>query len=394
MKGLSTQYYLVRMIHQILTATDKNSKREAKEVIIQMIDWKAAFDRQCHRLGILSFINNGVRKTLIPILISYFQDRQMAVKWNGHISSPYPLPGGGAQGGQLGQLEYLSQSNDNVDFLSAEEKFKFIDDLSILEMLNLVMCGISSYNFKQHVASDIGVHGQYLPADNIHSQSYMDKICQWTEDRQMELNATKTKFMVVNFTNNFQFNTRIKLGETLLEEVKECRLLGLTLTNQLSWQQNTQNIVKKANTRMIILQKLYEFNLPADEMLGIYILFIRCMVEYCCVVWHSSITVEESCSIERVQKTALRIILRENYTDYSSALQLTGLDRLQDRRTKLSLTFAKKCLKSNSNIGDLFPLNVKLVNTRQHEKYFVTPARTERLAKSAVPYLQRLLNDQ
>jgi hypothetical protein len=101
-------------------------------------------------------------------------------------------------------------------------------------------------------------------------------------------------------------------------------------------------------------------------------------------VCHSSITVEEVSSIERVQKTALRIILRENYTDYSSALQLTGLDRLHERRTKLSLTFAKKCLKSKKN-EDLFPLNVKLVNTRQHEKYFVTPARTERLAKSAVP---------
>ena len=192
----------------------------------------------------------------------------MAVKWNGHMSSPYPLPGGGAQGGQLGQIEYLSQSNDNVDFLSTEEKFKFIDDLSTLEMLNLVMSGISSYNFRQHVASDIGVHGQYLPVENIESQLYLDKICQWTEDRQMELNITKTKFMVINFTNNFQFNTRIKLGDTLLEEVKECRLLGLTLTNQLSWHQNTQNIVKKANPRMIILQKLYEFNLPTEEMLS------------------------------------------------------------------------------------------------------------------------------
>ena len=281
----------------------------------------------------------------------------------------------------MGQIEYLSQSNDNVDFLSTEEKFKFIDDLSTLEMLNLVMSGISSYNFKQHVASDIGVHGQFLPVENIESQLYLDKICQWTEDRQMELNATKTKFMVINFTNNFQFNTRIKLGDTLLEEVKECRLLGLTLTNQLSWHQNTQNIVKKANTRMIILQKLYSFNLPTEEMLNIYILFIRCMVEYCCVVWHSSITVEEGYSIERVQKTALRIILRENYTDYSSALQVTGLDRLHDRRTKLSLAFAKKCLKNNKN-DDLFPLNVKSVNTRQHEKYFVTPARTERLARS------------
>ena len=168
-----------------------------------MIDWKAAFDRQCHRLGILSFINNGVRKSLIPILISYFQDRQMAVKWNGHLSKPYPLPGGGAQGGQLGQLEYLSQSNDNVNFLSKEEKFKFIDDLSILELINLVMSGMSSYNFKQHVASDIGVHGQYLPPKNINSQEYMDRVCNWTDDMQMALNLTKTKFMVINFTKKF-----------------------------------------------------------------------------------------------------------------------------------------------------------------------------------------------
>ena len=390
-KGLSTQHYLVRMIHQILTATDRNSKQEAKAVIIQMIDWKAAFDRQCHRLGILSFINNGVRKSLIPILISYFQDRQMAVKWNGHLSSPYPLPGGGAQGGQLGQIEYLSQSNDNVTFLSKEEKFKFIDDLSVLEMLNLVMSGISTYNFKHHVASDIGVHGQYLPTENIQSQLYLDKICQWTEDRQMALNASKTKYMVINFTKNFQFNTRIKLDNTLLQEVEECRLLGLTISNQLSWNQNTHNIVKKANMRMIILHKLYDFNLPTEELLDIYILFIRCMVEYCCVVWHSSITEEECTDIERVQKTALRIILGDTYTDYRSALELTGLDSLRDRRTQLSLTFAKKCVKNND---DLFPINFKTVNTRPHEKYFVTPARTERLAKSTVPYLQRLLNDK
>ena len=379
------------MIHQILTATDRNSKQEAKAVIIQMIDWKAAFDRQCHRLGILSFINNGVRKSLIPILISYFQDRQMAVKWNGHLSSPYPLPGGGAQGGQLGQIEYLSQSNDNVTFLSKEEKFKFIDDLSVLEMLNLVMSGISTYNFKHHVASDIGVHGQYLPTENIQSQLYLDKICQWTEDRQMALNASKTKYMVINFTKNFQFNTRIKLDNTLLQEVEECRLLGLTISNQLSWNQNTHNIVKKANMRMIILHKLYDFNLPTEELLDIYILFIRCMVEYCCVVWHSSITEEECTDIERVQKTALRIILGDTYTDYRSALELTGLDSLRDRRTQLSLTFAKKCVKNND---DLFPINFKTVNTRPHEKYFVTPARTERLAKSTVPYLQRLLNDK
>ena len=106
-----------------------------------------------------------------------------------------------------------------------------------------------------------------------------------------------------------------------------------------------------------------------------------------CVVWHSSITEEENLSIEQIQKTALRIILKEQYSDYNSALQITGIKRLNYRRKHLCLTFARKCLKSEKT-ADLFPLNLKVVNTRPHEKFYVTPARTERLACSTVPYLQ------
>ena len=98
------------------------------------------------------------------------------------------------------------------------------------------MCGISTYNFKQHVASDIGSHGQYLPSENFKSQSYLDLIQSWTEENQMALNKTKTKYMVINFTKKFQFSTRLTLENQLLEEVSECKLLGLTLTNQLTWQ--------------------------------------------------------------------------------------------------------------------------------------------------------------
>ena len=89
------------MIHTILTAVDRNSKSEANAVVVQLIDWQSAFDRQCQ----------------CPLLINYFQNRQMAVKWKGKFSQPRPLPGGGAQGGTLGGLEYLSQTNHNVDFM-------------------------------------------------------------------------------------------------------------------------------------------------------------------------------------------------------------------------------------------------------------------------------------
>ena len=85
------------------------------------------------------------------------------------------------------------------------------------------------YNFKNHVASDIGAHGQYLPGENVQSQIYLDNIKQWTDDRKMALNSSKTKYMVVNFTKKFQFSTRIMLEDRLLEEVQEFRPLGRSL---------------------------------------------------------------------------------------------------------------------------------------------------------------------
>ena len=160
---------------------------------MEMIDWKQAFDRQSHKLGIQSFIDNGVRPSLIPILLNFFQDREMKVKWRGLLSKSRSLPGGGPQGGTLGIEEYLSQSNNNTDFLSLDEKFKFIDDLSILEVLNLITIGLSSYNFHQHVASDVGISQSYLDPSNIKSQSYLDKLVDWTNDKEMKLNAEKTK---------------------------------------------------------------------------------------------------------------------------------------------------------------------------------------------------------
>ena len=65
----------------------------------------------------------GVRASLIPILVSYQQDRKMTVKFNGSNSSIYGLRGGGPQGTLLGGIEYLVNSNDNADFLEDDEKF-------------------------------------------------------------------------------------------------------------------------------------------------------------------------------------------------------------------------------------------------------------------------------
>ena len=390
-KGVSVQHYLIKMIHQILLKVDKTSQSGSFAVILNMIDWSQAFDRISHRHGIQSFIDNGVRPSLIPVLVNYFQGRSMQVKWNKGISTPRPLPGGTPQGDTLGILEFNSQTNNNTDFLTNEEKFKYIDDLSILELVNLFMSNMQLYNAKQQVPSDIGTEHQFIPGDCLKSQEYLKKLEEWTKEHQGKLNTKKSNYMIFNFSKEKQFKTRLYLENSLLDQVKETRLLGVIISDNLKWHSNTDSLVKRCYQRMIILRNLYSFNVPTRELVNIYCLYIRSVAEQSCVVWGSSITLGEDNDLERIQKVALRIILKENYITYNHALSITSLQTLKSRRILLMKRFAVKCTK-NSFTENMFPLNPSTANTRNREKYIVTKGKTDRLTKSAIPTMQRLLN--
>ena len=166
-KNISIQHYLVRLLNRIVSSIDRNSKGEVNAVLCMFVDWKQAYSRQCHTLGVQSFLKNGVRPSLIPVLISYFEDREMRVKWHGKMSQPRKLPGGGAMGASLGNWEFQSQTNDNADCVPEEDRFKFVDDLSTLEVINLLTVGLSSVFMKSHVPSDIPTHGQVIEAKNL-----------------------------------------------------------------------------------------------------------------------------------------------------------------------------------------------------------------------------------
>ena len=218
----------------------------------------------------------------------------MRVKWKDHLSTSRNLPGGGPQGSSLGLIEYDSQSNDNTDFLSPDDKYKFVDDLSTLELINLMLSGLSSYNFKQHIASDIGVDQLFLPSENISSQSYIDKISEWTEMRQMKLSEQKSKLMIINFTKKYQFSTRVHLNNTLLDIIDHTLLLGTVVSSDMTWHRNTKYIIQRGYSRMSILRRLYEFNIQREDLVLIYTMYNRSVLEYNSYCWFSSITMEEN----------------------------------------------------------------------------------------------------
>ena len=69
------------------------------------------------------------------------------------------------------------------------------------------------------------------------------------------------------------------------------------------------------------------------------------------------------------------------------------MDSLADRREKMCLKFAKNCLKID-NMRQLFPRYVSKypMLTRNKCKYFVNRSLTERYKRSAIPDMQRRLN--
>ena len=291
-------------------------------------------------------------------------------------------------------MEYLAQSNRNGDCVEPENRFKFVDDLSTLEIINLLIIGLASVNPKVCVPSNIPFHNQFIPAEYLKSQTYLNNINEWSKNQKMILNEKKTKAMIFNFTDNYQFTTNLSLNESNLEIVSKTKLLGVQLCNDLKWDDNTQVLVKKAYMRMEMLRRLSNFSPTIEDMKHIYILYIRSVLEQSCVVWHSALTEDNSDELERVQKSALKLMLGNRYENYENALELVNLEKLKDRRERLCLIFAKKCLQ-NEKTADMFPKNKHKSNmqTRKPEEFKVNHANTDRYKNSAIPYMQRLLND-
>ena len=205
----------------------------------------------------------------------------------------------------------------------------------------------------------------------------------------------KTKSMIINFTNNYQFGTRLSLNNTNLEIVNQMTILGTIITDKLKWDENCDMIIAKVNKRMLLLKKVLSFGATREEMVHLWIIYCRSYLEQCATVWSSSLSQENKEDLERTQKSFAKLILKQEYTNYETALLKLNLQTLEQRRRELCLNFAKDSIK-NEVLDDLFPTNYKenSKETRNREKYAVTHANTDRLRNSSIIYMQNLLNEE
>ena len=91
--------------------------------------------------------------------------------------------------------------------------------------MDLITVGLYSYNFREHVNSDIPIHGQFVAPENIKKQKYISTVNNQSNDHKMELKKI-TMHDVIYFAQKRQFFTRLKLNESNIEHVKHAKMLS------------------------------------------------------------------------------------------------------------------------------------------------------------------------
>ena len=186
-KGIGVEHMIVCMVDRILKLLDTQEGKAA--VLSSQYDWSNAFERQDPSLTLQKLLRMNIRSSLIPILIDFWSGRCMQIKLNGQQAGPFHLVGGSPAGSFLGQLCYTTGCQDNTQELNIkeEDKCQYIDDLNLLEFICMADL-LQDYDFRSHVASDIGLNQRFLPPASTRSQGFHDGIALWTIQNKTKLN--------------------------------------------------------------------------------------------------------------------------------------------------------------------------------------------------------------
>ena len=276
-KGSSTTHALITLIDFIAKATDKQ-KTYARMLLC---DFSKAFDLVDHNILLRKLADMDVPSFLVKWAASFLFNRQQQVKIGQHVSKPVSLNAGCPQGTLFGPLAFVSHIND-LCFPKPSIHVKFVDDT---ESVN--------------AATD--------PKDTT-TQKSATHISNWSKDNNMKLNRTKTKDMIFSFQRKEPDFDPIIIDNCEIERVKEAKVLGLTITDDLKWNAHVEQIVKKANKRLFLLTLLKRAGVDCKDIVDMYTSLIRPVLEYACPVFHAALPKYLQHEIESVQKRALTTI--------------------------------------------------------------------------------------
>ena len=166
-------------------------------------------------------------------------------------------------------------------------------------------------------------------------QEAVNHISSWSHSNLFQLNPTKCKELVVCFKKTPPSQGPIKIYGVQFERVSSANVLGVTISNDLKWNDHVDTITSKAARRLYLLSQLKRAGISPDDLLAFYYSVIRSILEFSCQLFHRSLPKYLSDDIERIQRRAMRIIFPS--LSYCEAMDKAGIPTLSERRESLSI---------------------------------------------------------
>ena len=140
------------------------------------------------------------------------------------------------QGSILGPLLFLLYINDLPECLNNTRPQLFADDT------NLTASGNSMTDVEVAVNSDL------------------ENLRNWLMANKLSLNVAKTEFMLIGSQRMIKdAHPNISIENKQIKQVYECKTLGITVDQHLSWKSNTNNICRKIAAGISALRHVKPF---------------------------------------------------------------------------------------------------------------------------------------
>ena len=230
-KKQSTETTLIKITNDIHRATD-----HGKATAMVSSDCSKAFDSISHPKMLQRLENLGLSEKSYSWLVSYLSERQQCTSMETEMSSIKSIKYGVPQGSVLGGLLFCLY----VDPLLAEIEIKreiYIDDLTIY------------HSFKPGEAAQIESLMNYQ-CKKIHS---------WYSANDLQLNATKTKYMLFGQPKAIEKVNEmmhIQINQSKIEPSSTIKLLGVILDQKLAYKDHIENVTEKCSRLLYRLNRM------------------------------------------------------------------------------------------------------------------------------------------
>ena len=102
-------------------------------------------------------------------------------------------------------------------------------------------------------------------------QESVNIAAEWTNNNDMKMNSEKSKEIIISYAHGNIGNDvpNILIDGKVVERVDHVKLLGITLSNDLTWKRHVDNIVKNAGKRIYMLYQLKRAGVNQADLITI-----------------------------------------------------------------------------------------------------------------------------